>query len=154
LASVSCNQQNQDDEAYKASNSRHCPNCDRVIQKMEATDCDVMICGRNFHTERDGVNQQHGCGARINWREARPYQPDVGRRLEVSLFEQAAPERAAQHRHMAGPDVPIQCDVCNEAIVGPRAECVHCPSHDRCIRCHLEPHPQNHVFRLHMGGDA
>jgi hypothetical protein len=138
----------QADEQYKAQRCRRCPSCNRVVEKIDG--CDAMLCGRNYH----GGDQQQGCGARFNWTQARAYDPDTGRRPDMPSFEQAAPEEAAQHRHMVGPDVPVCCDECSEPIVGPRAECVHCASHERCIRCHFEPHPQNHVFRLHMGGDA
>jgi hypothetical protein len=49
-------------------------------------------------------------------------------------------------------DVPMCCTVCSSTIVGPLAECVHCPPEQevRCINCHGEPYVDGHIFRLRM----
>jgi len=70
------------DEDFKALNCRHCPGCNRVIQKVDG--CDAMMCGQNFH----GGNQQQGCGRKFHWQSARRYEPNYSRKGEMSLNHQ------------------------------------------------------------------
>ena len=54
-------------ETWKAENCKHCPSCNRVINKLSG--CDSMVCGRDWH----GGNAQAGCGTHFEWSEAPPY---------------------------------------------------------------------------------
>eukprot|EP00756_Hemistasia_phaeocysticola_P002848 Hpha_TRINITY_DN11920_c0_g1::TRINITY_DN11920_c0_g1_i1::g.20779::m.20779 len=137
----------QADEAYKASHCRLCPACDRVVEKLDG--CDSMVCGRNSA----GGNAQDGCGRPFNWTQAKKYRADVGRQPHVRPPTEAEPVAAARHRHLLAPGVPLNCDVCREPIVGPLARCLHCPSHNVCIRCSDAGHDPHHVFRLIMGDE-
>ena len=40
------------DEEWKAEHCRVCPNCDRIVEKMDG--CDTMVCGRNAHGDEAG----------------------------------------------------------------------------------------------------
>jgi len=59
------------DEKWKTANTRRCPSCKRVVEKIEG--CDLMRCGRDYH----GGNAQNGCGASFRWTNALPYSTDV-----------------------------------------------------------------------------
>ena len=74
------------DENYKAQNCRLCPNCRRIVQKLEG--CDAMICGRNYH----GGDDQSGCGQEFRWSQAQPYVPINTGPAEVQ-FDMIAPEQ-------------------------------------------------------------
>jgi len=75
------------DEQYKAQNCRLCPQCQRVVQKLDG--CDSMICGQNYH----GGDQQSGCGHRFNWSRATPYVPMENRGPQQVANNIAAPEQ-------------------------------------------------------------
>ena len=51
----------QADENLKAQRCKLCPNCQRVIERIDG--CDTMVCGSNAH----GGNQQNGCNTRFSW---------------------------------------------------------------------------------------
>lgn len=76
----------QGDEYFKQTSCRHCPSCQRVIQRI--TGCDSMVCGSDAH----GGNVQSGCGANFNWMGAAPYKADVGRRSSIPDFSTLEPE--------------------------------------------------------------
>lgn len=75
------------DEQYKAQNCRLCPNCRRLVQKLDG--CDSMICGRNYH----GGDQQSGCGKAFKWSQATPYVPMDNRGPQQVAINIAAPEQ-------------------------------------------------------------
>jgi hypothetical protein len=129
----------------QAGRMRHCPHCRRVVERIDG--CSSMVCGRNYH----GGGQQNGCGQGFNWEHAPRYQADIGHRPDVPAFAAAEPQRAAVKQHMVSEGVPLRCSECGDAVVGPLANCINCPSHDRCVRCQTSvPHPPNHVFRIVM----
>ena len=62
-------------------------------------------------------------------------------------------------KHSVFDGVALKCDVCREDIVGPRFECIHCPSTNLCASCEGKidasgVHPADHVFRLHVDQPA
>ena len=50
----------------------------------------------------------------------------------------------------------MKCDVCRDDIVGPRFECIHCPSFNCCASCEIKLsdgiHPINHVMIVDLQG--
>jgi hypothetical protein len=124
------------DEAWKAANCRHCPHCDRLVNKLEG--CDAMCCGQDAH----GGNLQHGCGHRFSWSAARPYRAVLpGAHLATAAVPSDDKRR---HEHES-------CDHCRGDIVGLRFECVNCESFVLCERCEVDvaDHIKDHYFRIH-----
>lgn len=128
------------DEQYKAEKCRHCPNCDRIVERLPRT-CGAMRCGHDTDT---GLNRQHGCGVSFQWDKAKPYKPfTIGRDI---CYEVAKPEKEKFHH------VGVKCDQCNEDGRGLRFECINCKSFNLCEQCevnHSASHIVGHVFRLH-----
>ena len=133
-------EQLKQDENYKAQNCKHCPNCRRIVQKLEG--CDLMICGKNYH----GGDQQNGCGRQFNWQNALPYVNQVQNEPALERLALEAPKRAENVNHY-----PFKCDNCHKDIVGIRFECVHCESVNYCESCEGEQtlkHSNGHIFKL------
>ena len=127
-----------------------------------------MVCGSDAHA---GGNEQRGCGRAFSWAAAPRYEADL--RLAASDGGGGAAEgegeagrerrlqRDAREEHLLMPGVPVQCDGCGEAIVGPRLQRVQCEGAvELCIGCvgkaaHGKAlplrdgrlHPKQHVFR-------
>ena len=132
--------------------------------------CDHMVCGNDAHA---GGNEQRGCGKVFSWAVAPRYEADLrsaasdggGGAAEGEGESEAGRERRlqrdAREEHLLVVGVPVQCDGCGEAIVGPRLQCVHCEGAvELCIGCvgkaaHGKAmalrdgrmHPKQHVFR-------
>jgi hypothetical protein len=127
-----------------------------------------MVCGSDAHA---GGNEQRGCGRAFSWAAAPRYEADL--RSAASEGGGGAAEgedeagrarrlqRDAREEHLLMPGVPVQCDGCGEAIVGPRLQCVQCEGAvELCVGCvgkaaHGKAmplrdgrlHPKQHVFR-------
>jgi hypothetical protein len=139
----------QQDEAWKVAHCRYCPHCQRVINKLEG--CDSMRCGQDAH----GGNVQNGCGRNFSWGTAAPYQAAV-------CVAQAAAVQAVRVEDMVrGEHAGIGCSICGvKPIVGPRFECLHCPSSaegqfNACLKCEAQlhapgGHPPGHAFTPKM----
>jgi hypothetical protein len=135
------------DETYKAEHCILCPKCMRLIERLKG--CDLMVCGRNYH----GGDQQDGCGHSFNITKAPKYKRKKAYERKVDdsqIVEKPQPE--TKHEIIEG--VSLMCDVCRMDIVGPRFECIHCPSYNCCAGCEARLgdgiHPPTHVFRLFM----
>ncbi|CAF0760021.1 unnamed protein product [Adineta steineri] len=138
-----------EDENYKSRNCRHCPNCNRVVERMEG--CESMICGQDYH----GGNIQSGCGEEFTWDEAEQYQASTVRKSTETINDLPRPESPLiTHEN-------ITCDGCHEIVRGIRFDCVHCPSLIFCEKCeqrytlahsneNRNAGQQQHVFRLIM----
>jgi len=98
------------DENYKASRCRRCPNCNRVIERIDG--CDTMVCGQNAH----GGNLQNGCGHGFNWNEAMPYYADIGNRRSIKPFQGIPPPEISRIKHEIVDGQPVKCDICQANI--------------------------------------
>lgn len=125
-----------EDEKWKAENCRHCPTCNRLVNKMDG--CNAMRCG--YDTDTKG-NVQDGCRNKFDWTKAKPYTPvEVG--ANVTMI--AVPQNEKRcHRFW-------KCDACGEDIVGLRFSCVNCASFSICERCEAEysDHISGHFFQI------
>lgn len=134
---VQNNENLKKDEDYKEANGRLCPNCGRIIVKVDG--CDLMVCGRNYH----GGDVQDGCGASFNWSQAAPY------RSKAKITKVAPipmPELAKEVVHEG-----VVCNKCGDEIKGLRFTCIHCPCYDLCEKCEAEgslEHPKEHIWRI------
>ena len=130
----------QADEMYKAAHCRHCPRCNRLVERIEG--CAIMYCGRDAH----GSNYQPGCGQKFDWnKDARPYEPiEAGQQVQLdtqkALDEDSKP---LLHEHEL-------CDHCgSNKVHGLLFECVNCPCYKLCERCEVDVdnfHDKNHCF--------
>jgi hypothetical protein len=141
------NKAEQADENYKAANCMHCPKCSKIFTRVDG--CDSMICGRNYH----GGDQQDGCGHSFNIKNAPRYKAKAIRDRKTDLKMLSKPKAETKHEIIDGVD--LTCDACSESIIGPRFECIHCPSFNCCTGCESKigttvNHSTNHVFKLHM----
>lgn len=131
----------QSDEEWKVANCRECPNCARVVQKLEG--CNFMVCGVDAH----GGNRQNGCGHRFRWTQARAYQSVPEARPLPRLDVEQVRLKGAHLQHPFS-----RCTRCAGEIVGPRLRCMHCPSFDLCATCDADAgtskHPSDHVFEI------
>lgn len=133
-------EQLKQDEEYKQHRCRKCPNCSRVVEKIEG--CDLMICGQNYH----GGDIQNGCGKKFNWNQALAYQPQISSQPKLERFVLDAPKIAQSAEHY-----PYKCDKCDKDIKGIRFECLNCKCVNYCEDCESEEslnHTRGHVFRL------
>ncbi|CAF1091734.1 unnamed protein product [Adineta ricciae] len=141
-------QELMNDEKYKAQRCRLCPNCHRVVERIEG--CDSMLCGRNYH----GGDQQSGCGHSFKWPQAQPYVPMADAGPQQIRNDLARPEEQKAIVHEG-----IQCDSCHQQVQGVRFDCCHCASLIFCEKCEQratlehanqirEQGMQQHVFRL------
>jgi len=141
----------QADEAFKEQNCRHCPNCNRIVQKIDG--CDAMICGKNFHVVQ-GDNLQFGCQKAFNWRDTKPYVVVELNRFSLSVDDEVreAAGRMSQNKH------GVNCTVCSDEIVGLRFSCINCESFDICEKCekfhhstiHMIPKHEPHAFEIYL----
>ena len=120
-----------------------------------------MVCG-------DGI--QKGCGSSFNWGAAPKYKANVsvppslekahaeGTKLSCYpltlkwswscvthiLLSDGSVRLPCHHELCEGE--PLLCDHCDEAIVGARLKCLHCPSFNMCLSCHLfVGHKDKHI---------
>jgi len=150
-------EENQKDERWKALHCRHCPNCTRLIQKLQGG-CERMTCGVDGH----GGNTQQGCGHQFQWSKAKKYVPSEEHSLVPVLgeFTLKRPEllRGAHWPSTVGDRKWLACDCCHGPIIGPRFDCIHCPSFVCCVHCeaaaamgeltaHLD---RGHVFKVRL----
>jgi len=127
------------DEKWKTANTRRCPSCKRVVEKIEG--CNSMRCGRDYH----GGNAQNGCGASFQWTNALPYSADVATGPALEEFVMPAPSSKGKSHG------PYVCDNCSKEIVGIRFSCIHCPVFDLCKGCKevaTSQHEQGQIFSL------
>lgn len=94
------------DETFKQSRCKYCPNCNRVIERIDG--CDTMVCGQNAH----GGNIQNGCGHGFNWLEAGAYVPDAGNRRTITPFAGTPPDEVSRVQHQIVEGEHLKCDVC------------------------------------------
>eukprot|EP00927_Polykrikos_kofoidii_P072042 TRINITY_DN68212_c0_g1_i1.p1 TRINITY_DN68212_c0_g1~~TRINITY_DN68212_c0_g1_i1.p1 ORF type:complete len:772 (-),score=133.45 TRINITY_DN68212_c0_g1_i1:73-2109(-) len=148
------------DERWKAAHCRHCPNCNRTIQRQGG--CDQMICGAHGH----GGSVQHGCGHEFRWSRAKRYTAKKESRSELdpALRKLAAAVRScrpSRDRSAAAaliwPGIygePLTCDSCGGVVRGPRFVCINCPNFISCVHCEAaaaagccRTHPEaGHIF--------
>jgi hypothetical protein len=129
------------DEQYKAEHCKSCPQCGRIVQKLDG--CDHMKCGVNYH----GGDQQDGCGAEFSWNSAPRYRARVERREVPQVDMDKVKVEGKDARHFF-----VYCDACGARhIRGPRFRCVHCPEFNVCAECDRNAavdHPNEHVFEI------
>jgi hypothetical protein len=90
----------------------------------------------------------------------------VGHR-EMPRFDEQAPEEIQQIRHEICEGTDMTCDLCGNAIIGPRIQCINCPDFNVCITCDSQrsimssctrmdgsEHPAGHVFRIWTTADV
>eukprot|EP00047_Mylnosiga_fluctuans_P003857 m.231340 g.231340 ORF g.231340 m.231340 type:complete len:618 (-) comp12199_c0_seq1:161-2014(-) len=134
------------DEQWKAQNCRHCPRCNRVIERMSG--CDSMVCGQDAH----GGNQQNGCGTSFSWPSARPYVAVAEGGPAVAEFAEAAPDRGIEDIMLTS-DTALPCDVCHGHVADMGFRCINCPgAFTVCAGCEATVtapggHNGAHVFR-------
>lgn len=75
-----------EDEKYKAEHCRHCPQCNRVVERIDG--CASMICGQDYH----GGNNQSGCGKSFTWDQAKKYKASTVRKTEQLAKDLPRPE--------------------------------------------------------------
>jgi hypothetical protein len=126
-----------EDEQWKAANCRHCPHCDRLVNKLEG--CNAMRCG--FDTDTKG-NVQTGCRSAFDWNKAKPYIPvEAGANVTITAIP--------QNEKKSHPS--WKCDECNKDIVGLRFSCVNCETYSICERCDADErivHTPGHFFEI------
>jgi hypothetical protein len=83
----------QQNEEWKAKHCRLCPNCGRVIQKLDG--CDSMMCGQDAH----GGNAQNGCGRPFNWSSAKRYVADSGEHKMVVELNVLPPDQVQRTKY-------------------------------------------------------
>ena len=140
----------QKDEEWKERNCKVCPNCARLVNKLDG--CDSMTCGRDA-PDKGGGNAQDGCGATFNWSAAPQYKRKASdtARLPKTLAD-IDPTLASEVKHhimavadggtTAGvimradsSDFRLKCSHCAHEIVGPLFRCIHCRDFSVCIDC-------------------
>lgn len=137
-----------ENERWKEQHCKLCPNCDRVVEKIDG--CDLMVCGRNYH----GGDVQMGCGSQFNWLEAKPYVADAGHMREVDDFVLVEPEpmdvlRKQSARHFVFEKFAMRCDLCDKGIIGPRINCINCRIFNMCLSCSLtDQHSKDHCCQV------
>jgi hypothetical protein len=101
-----------------------------------------MKCGQDYH----GGNIQNGCGASFSWNAAPKYVANVGAR-KLNDFNVAVPKLEETHHEICDGN-PLNCDECNNQIIGVRLRCVNCPMYNLCFECSLKsPHNNRmHIF--------
>jgi hypothetical protein len=129
----------QIDEKWKADNCRHCPHCNRLVNKLIG--CHAMRCG--YHSVTGG-NVQDGCRKPFDWTKARPYKPlKSGANIKMEVLHQA---RKKTHGEWD------RCDFCEKEIVGLKISCVNCASFSMCEKCDAENaathHVRGHFFQI------
>jgi len=127
------------DEIWKSIHCRLCPNCHRVVEKIDG--CNAMKCGENYH----GGGKQSGCGASFDWDNALPY---TMQQAKLATKFNVTPEEVSCGKGIFHPGV--ECKSCKEPILGPRLRCIHCESFDVCACCEpsLDNHDLSHVFEI------
>lgn len=70
------------DELWKEKNCRHCPNCNKLIERTDG--CDNMRCGTEDIYNIQAKLTQNGCGKKFQWPDAKPY---VMTRLNKNVVE-------------------------------------------------------------------
>jgi hypothetical protein len=135
-------------EEWKAAHCRLCPNCNRAIEKLSG--CDSMKCGEDYH----GGNNQQGCGASFNWRNAQPYVPNTGIGQTQAELNARPPKEVQKTKYRIDSHHFITCDSCKQVIEGPLIQCMHCPSVSLCLHCSMTVNfePGNHVVPSHHHG--
>eukprot|EP00931_Biecheleriopsis_adriatica_P018949 TRINITY_DN1306_c0_g1_i1.p1 TRINITY_DN1306_c0_g1~~TRINITY_DN1306_c0_g1_i1.p1 ORF type:complete len:699 (-),score=84.45 TRINITY_DN1306_c0_g1_i1:307-2403(-) len=136
-------------EDWKARNCKCCPQCRRVINKIDG--CDSMLCGQNYH----GGDVQNGCGARFNWSSAPAYVPQDATHISKVTLDRH-PEASGRAFWECEPGVFLRCAMCKFSIRGPLFLCIDCMACCACLRCanglgsaaggHHDPH--SHVFKV------
>jgi len=139
-------------EEWKIQHCKCCPQCQRVIEKLDG--CDSMICGQNFH----GGEVQNGCGARFNWSSAPAYTAQRATHIPkvVVVDLGASPVDREKTYWPCGPNAWLRCAMCKKIIEGPLFMCIDCHACCACIMCangtgsasggrHL---PDSHVFEI------
>jgi len=121
-------------ESWKEKHCKLCPRCNRAIERISG--CPLMVCGQNAH----GGNNQSGCGQRFDWNKAQPYQRTGNVHLEALQTKafKAPSEGAKQALWPLSTEQQLgfeQCDACRKEIVGPKFQCVDCPSVTACQDC-------------------
>jgi hypothetical protein len=154
-AAIRLQQLEADNEYFRsniaAGRIKRCPNCNRIIEKMEG--CDTMVCGRNA----DGGNFQSGCNHKFQWSSV----PNLTLNDESLQNERLNSDESfyISEPHVdysVKPYKQLSCTECKKGIMGTRFECVFCPSKDSmcllCIQQVIKSGSQsshvNHVFEL------
>lgn len=87
------------------------------------------------------------------------------------------PQEVVRLEHQITRGIPLICDSCQNAVIGPRFECVNCSSYNICLTCELtlletrgqaqsnqrrgpllkavnsrasQDHPIDHIFKIHL----
>lgn len=128
------------DEEWKTRNCRMCPNCGRLVQKIDG--CNAMKCGQDAH----GGNRQSGCGLSFDWETAPSYVP--GNCTDAVARRRKLEDISSGRFKVCHPD--ITCKVCENAIVGARLRCINCEDFNVCGDCEasLDDHDLAHVFEI------
>jgi len=141
---MSRHQELEADEAWKQKYCRLCPECKRVIQRVNG--CSAMVCGEDTH----GGNQQHGCGHRFNWHTAEAYEASILQHHPCRKLKRVAKQRRFRGRAAFHPFT--DCSLCGQqGFSGIRFRCVHCEAFNICECCEpqlAEFHDPEHVFEV------
>lgn len=135
-----------------------CPNCDRVVYRVDG--CASMTCGRDA-SDKGGGNAQDGCGKFFNWSTAKPYVSRGQNAHKPQIMANADLQRVQGAEHfMADQDTRLKCMLCKQDIHGPRFSCVNCPGKglELCLDCSnkdeiyyvSEFHKSDHQFKIHL----
>jgi hypothetical protein len=133
------------DEEHKEQTCKHCPNCDRIVEKLDG--CNIMKCGEDYHENEDSI--QNGCGENFDWNFSKPYESQIGD--QPSFVEKLAlskPKSVEKFNHN-----PYKCDACKNDIIGIRFECINCECTNFCEDCEVNSTlelDKDHVFKLNF----
>lgn len=119
----------QQSEKEMARFCKACPHCGYRIEKIDG--CDSMVCGRDAHGKPNGL----GCGKGFAWSSAPKYQPNIGEKKMPEELKMVKPDKAHEIRHEIVHGMPLPCDFCCNAIIGPLIRCLNCPSTTMCLQC-------------------
>ena len=110
-------------EKWKEENCKLCPNCGRVIEKLEG--CDAMKCGTDYH----GGSVQNGCGADFTWSTAQKYKRNQGTDAPVGGRHKGLRDWMGRMGVDMGVDrATYVCEECWKDIPPgeKRFKCIHC----------------------------
>jgi len=135
-----------EDERYKEANCRHCPHCNKLVERIHG--CDAMLCGNDAHGTN---NKQDGCGLNFDWSTAAQY---VSSKSAIEhMYSTSFADLLGKELCLCLPDCisaeELQCEQCDTYQPCRMLMCLQCE--ESCILCEAcalsGKHAARHVFQ-------